>query len=62
MAWIKMILEGEAEGELKEHYDHNMEPWGGVDNIIKIHSLRGTLPFIKRLCTASHTSRGRSGR
>ncbi|HHZ80327.1 MAG TPA: peroxidase [Candidatus Marinimicrobia bacterium] len=39
MAWIKMILEGEAEGELKEHYDHNMEPWGGVDNIIKIHSL-----------------------
>ena len=39
MAWIKMIPEEEAEGELKELYDQNMEPWGGVDNIIKIHSL-----------------------
>ncbi|SVD94433.1 uncharacterized protein METZ01_LOCUS447287, partial [marine metagenome] len=31
-----MIPEEEAEGELKELYDQNMEPWGGVDNIIKI--------------------------
>ena len=39
MAWIEMISEKEAEGELKQLYDQNMEPWGGVDNIIKIHSL-----------------------
>ena len=39
MAWIKMIRESDAEGELKELYDKNMEPWGGVDNILKIHSL-----------------------
>ena len=39
MAWIKMISEKEAEGELKQLYDQNMEPWDGVDNIIKIHSL-----------------------
>ena len=34
-----MIPEAEAEGELKEMYDQNVEPWGGVDNILKIHSL-----------------------
>ena len=39
MAWINIIPEEEAEGELKALYDQNMEPWGGVDNIIKIHSL-----------------------
>lgn len=39
MAWIKMIPEDEAEGVLKELYDKYQEPWGGVDHIIKIHSL-----------------------
>jgi alkylhydroperoxidase family enzyme len=39
MAWIEMIPEEEAEGKLKEAYDKLIEPWGGVDNIIKIHSL-----------------------
>jgi alkylhydroperoxidase family enzyme len=39
MAWIEMIPEEEAEGKLKEAYDKLTEPWGGVDNIIKIHSL-----------------------
>lgn len=39
MAWIKMIYEGEAEGKLKEMYEKLIEPWGGVDNIMKIHSL-----------------------
>jgi len=39
MAWIKIIHEGEAEGELKKLYDRLVEPWGGVDNILKIHSL-----------------------
>ena len=39
MAWIKVIKETEAAGILKEHYNKYTEPWGGVDNIIKIHSL-----------------------
>ena len=39
MAWIKTIHESEAEGELKKIYDKLIEPWGGVDNIMKIHSL-----------------------
>ncbi len=39
MAWIKMIREGEATGELKTLYQKLIEPWGGVDNILKIHSL-----------------------
>jgi alkylhydroperoxidase family enzyme len=39
MAWIEVIQEDEAEGELAEYYGVIMEPWGGVDNILKIHSL-----------------------
>jgi alkylhydroperoxidase family enzyme len=39
MAWIEMIAEDEAKGRLKELYTKYMEPWGGVDNIMKIHSL-----------------------
>ena len=39
MAWIPMILEDKAEAELKDWYDKLHEPWGGVDNIMKIHSL-----------------------
>lgn len=39
MAWIKVIQEHEADGELKKLYDQLTEPWGGVDNILKIHSL-----------------------
>jgi len=39
MAWIRMIHEYEAEGRLKELYNKMFEPWGGVDNIMKIHSL-----------------------
>jgi alkylhydroperoxidase family enzyme len=39
MAWIKIIDEGEADGALKEIYPGMIEPWGGVDNIMKIHSL-----------------------
>jgi uncharacterized peroxidase-related enzyme len=40
MAWIKVIEEDEAEGELRKRYDKFTGPWGGVDNILKIHSLR----------------------
>jgi uncharacterized peroxidase-related enzyme len=39
MAWIKMISEAEATGKLKSAYEKLREPWGGVDNILKIHSL-----------------------
>lgn len=39
MAWITMIPESEAEGELKALYDRLAAPWGGVDHILKIHSL-----------------------
>lgn len=39
MAWIKMIREEDAKGQLKKIYDLLVEPWGGVDNILKIHSL-----------------------
>jgi len=39
MAWIEVIHEPAATGELRELYDRNREPWGGVDNILKIHSL-----------------------
>lgn len=45
MAWIKVIKEDKAEGELKKVYDTMIEPWGGVDNIMKIHSLN--VPSLK---------------
>ena len=34
-----MISELEAKGELKRLYKKVTEPWGGVDNIMKIHSI-----------------------
>ena len=39
MAWIRMVGEDEAEGKLAESYTKMREPSGGVDNILKIHSL-----------------------
>ena len=39
MAWIHMIPENEAGGNLADIYSKLVEPWGGVDNIMKIHSL-----------------------
>ena len=39
MAWIKVIDEGDANGELKETYNKLTAPWGGIDNILKIHSV-----------------------
>ncbi len=39
MAWIAEIDEQEAEGLLKDQYSKLKEPWGGIDNILKIHSL-----------------------
>lgn len=34
-----MIPEEEAEGKLAEIYRRLVEPWGGVDHILKVHSL-----------------------
>ena len=39
MAWIKVIDEVDADGDLAAQYAALVEPWGGVDNILKIHSL-----------------------
>lgn len=39
MAWIRMVPEAEATGELRRLYERLTEPWGGVDHILKIHSL-----------------------
>ena len=40
MAWIRIIREDEATGRLEELYDRYRDgSWGGVDNILKIHSL-----------------------
>jgi alkylhydroperoxidase family enzyme len=39
MAWIGEIDEREAKGSLKDQYSKLKEPWGGIDNILKIHSL-----------------------
>ena len=52
MAWIRMIPEGEASGRLKELYDKAEEPWGGVDNILKIQDINqvtGYYAFVNRL-------------
>jgi alkylhydroperoxidase family enzyme len=54
MAWIRMIGEDEAEGGLERLYAQLVEPWGGVDNILKIHSLnpdslRGHLQLYRTL-------------
>ncbi len=39
MAWIRVVDEEEAEGKLGESYRKYKASWGGVDNILKIHSL-----------------------
>ncbi len=39
MAWIPMVPEAEAAGELRQLYERLIEPSGGVDHILKIHSL-----------------------
>ena len=39
MAWIAEIDEREAKGSLKDQYSKLKAQWGGIDNILKIHSL-----------------------
>ena len=40
MAWIRVIHEEEATGDLKAHYERIKKSRGKVANIMKIHSLR----------------------
>jgi alkylhydroperoxidase family enzyme len=37
--WIKYVTEDEATGIVGKIYKGTMRSWGGVDNIIKAHSL-----------------------
>lgn len=58
MAWIKVIKEQEATGNLREQYQKLTAPSGDVDNILKIHSLnpaslRGHYDFYKILMRGS---------
>lgn len=39
MAWIKTVSEDEATGIVGKIYRNSTRSWGGVDNIIKAHSL-----------------------
>ena len=39
-AWIEMIPEEEAAGDLRDMYEQAMTPHGTVDNVMKVHSLR----------------------
>ena len=59
MAWIRMIDEADAEGLLGSLFAKLREPHGGVDHILKIHSLNP-----KSLSTHydlyKHLMRGRS--
>ena len=43
MAWIKMTPEAEGEKELKDWYDKLRVPSGGVDNILRIHSINTSM-------------------
>ncbi len=39
MAWINVVNEEDAQDKIKVYYDAFRAPWGGVDNIIKVHSV-----------------------
>jgi alkylhydroperoxidase family enzyme len=59
MAWIPYVADEAAEGLLAEHYRRFREPWGGVDHILRIHSLDP--PSLGHHATLyGHLMRGRS--
>lgn len=39
MAYIPYVPEDDADAQLRPLYDRYRAPWGGVDNILRIHSL-----------------------
>lgn len=54
MTWIKTISEEEATGVVAKYYNNTKRSWGGVDHIIKAHSLntaalRALMTFYKGL-------------
>ncbi len=54
MAWIRTIDEDQADGKLRELYARMSGPGGGVDYIMKIHSLnpgslQGHIEFYRAL-------------
>ena len=60
MAWIKVIQEDEATGRLKQLYEkYYDDSWGGVDNILKIHSLNAK-SLETHFNLYAHLMRGRS--
>ena len=54
MAWVPMIPEDEAKGELKEWYDKLRDPWGGVDDILRVHSIN--LPTLEGHVALYHSA------
>lgn len=58
MAWIKVIHENEAEGLVKEVYLGGHTPFGGVDEILKVFSLRPDLLVARAAFGASMTFGG----
>ena len=60
MAWIRIIREVDAEGELAELYRRYGEPSGQADNILKIHSLN-PLSLEGHFRLYAHLMRGPSG-
>lgn len=61
MAWIRTISEEEAEGELAEIYARFVDPaHGGVDNILKVHSL-GVEGLRAHLAVYQSAMRGSAG-
>lgn len=49
MTWIRTVDEDDATGIVRKYYDGSRRSWGGVDNIIKAHSL--SPPALRALMT-----------
>ena len=59
MAWIPYVPYDDADGLLARHYERFRAPWGGVDHVIRIHSLNP--PSMGHHATLyAHLMRGRS--
>ena len=63
MAWIDTVPDGEADAELRDLYDHSLDPdYGLVDNIMTVHSmhpagLRTHLELYREVMTGTATLR-----
>lgn len=59
MAWIPYVPYEDADGLLRKHYARFREPSGGVDHIIRIHSLNPP-SMGHHVALYAHLMRGRS--